>query len=213
MIELQCDRCDRRISFADDQAGQKLPCPHCGDINRVPGAPAGGASEGAGPADRAAAAGLPPDSGPEQRVALVRPAMLRAKPLTFLGLSAVLLGGVGSLVYSLFSGPAWLGWVGGIAALLALAVLGVWKVLTFAASLEVTNKRSIMRTGLLNRSSSEVLHDSIRNIQIDQSFWNRVWRVGRIGISSSGQDGIEISLPDLPKPDELRKVIDLYRPI
>lgn len=214
MIEVECDRCEKTLSFPDDQAGERQPCPHCGDINRVPGTPAAKAASGdAKPIDRAAEAGLPPDSGPEQRVKLVRPAMLRARPFSFLGLAAVLLGGLGTLIYTLFAGPAWLGWVAGIAALLALGVLGVWKVLTFAASLEVTNKRSIMRTGLLRRSSSEVLHDSIRNIQIDQTFWNRVWRVGKIGISSSGQDGIEISLPDLPRPDEVRRVIDLYRPI
>lgn len=216
MIEITCDRCDRRIEFADDQAGQKVPCPHCGDINRLPGSPGGdggGGRTGSNPVDRAVAAGLPPDRGPEQRVMLVRPAMLRARPMVFLGLCAGLVAGLTGLIYGLFAPPAWLPWAGGLVAALCASVLGVWKIITLGAALEITNKRSVMRTGLLRRSSSEVLHDSIRNIQIDQTFWNRVWRVGAIGISSAGQDGIEIALKDLPKPDQIRKTIDLYRPM
>ena len=38
-------------------------------------------------------------------------------------------------------------------------------------------------------------------------------RVGRIGISSSGQDGIELQVNHLKNPDYLREVIDLYRPL
>jgi len=37
--------------------------------------------------------------------------------------------------------------------------------------------------------------------------------VGSIGISSSGQDGIEIQLGDLKNPNDIRKTIDLYRPL
>ena len=53
----------------------------------------------------------------------------------------------------------------------------------------------------------------MRNIQIEQGFWNRVFNVGTIGISSSGQDGIEILIANIPKPDEVKKVIDHYRPM
>ncbi|MEL7472342.1 MAG: PH domain-containing protein [Planctomycetota bacterium] len=220
MIDVTCDRCERTIQFGEDQGGQKLPCPHCGDINRVPGspAPAPGANESdsapAKPRDRAAAAGYPPDAGPEQTVTKIRPAMLRAKPFSFLGLMLLTLSGIGTAIASLFTGPGVvLGWLGGVVAVIGLIALGVWKIMTFAASLEITNKRTIMREGLFRRATSEVLHDSIRNIQIDQTFWNRVWRVGAIGISSSGQDGIEIQLANLPRPDEIRRIIDLYRPL
>src|SRR5690606_18183491 len=91
MIRKNCDNCDRLLEVPDDQAGTKVRCPDCGDMNVIPqGAPAamvgsgggGGGGGGEGPAeartvrpdsasaepDRAAAAGYPPDSGPEQKV-------------------------------------------------------------------------------------------------------------------------------------------------
>ena len=50
-------------------------------------------------------------------------------------------------------------------------------------------------------------------MQVDQSFWNRVWNVGTMGISSAAQSGVEIEARHIPKPHHVRKVIDLYRPI
>ena len=82
-----------------------------------------------------------------------------------------------------------------------------------SAALDITNKRSTEVRGLFSKATSEVLHDNIRNIQIAQSFWQRIWRVGTIGISSAGQDGVEIQVQDIPNPNKIREVIDLYRPI
>ena len=63
----------------------------------------------------------------------------------------------------------------------------------------------------MRRHTSEVLHDHVRNIEIRQSFLQRITNVGYLGISSSGQDGIEIEIKDLPKPYELKALIDKYR--
>ena len=228
MIFLTCDRCEKPLEVDDDLAGKKVECPHCGDVNLVPtkGArPAETASVplAAGPApgaparkpDRAEAAGYPPDHGPEQPVIRVRPAMLRARPGTFLALAGGFLGGIVAIVLATGTGhlARWAMWPGLIAALACLGVLTVWKVKTMGAALEITNKRSIERRGLLAKATSEVLHDAIRNIQIDQTYWNRDWRVGTIGISSSGQDGVEIQVADVPDPQRIREIIDLYRPL
>ena len=35
--------------------------------------------------------------------------------------------------------------------------------------------------------------------------------VGYIGISSSGQDGIEIEVRDIPRPYDVKELIDEYR--
>ncbi len=93
----------------------------------------------------------------------------------------------------------------------ALAVWVMFSRLTY--SLEVTNKRTVLRHGLLSRSSSEVLHDHVRNIEIDQTFMQRIMRVGKIGVSSSGQDGIEVQMDRIPNPRKIREIIDLYRPM
>ncbi|TVS08123.1 MAG: hypothetical protein EA423_02300 [Phycisphaerales bacterium] len=168
--------------------------------------------------NRAAEAGYPPDNGPEQQVLFLRPAMFRARPMMFLLFWLLLLaGGVGSVYFGLMSrgGQAgqWL-WVPSVLVILIAGIsLIAWRIRTLGESLRVTNKRTIQRRGLFSKATSEVLHDNIRNITISQSFWERIWRVGTIGIASAGQEGIEIQIASIPAPDKVREVIDLYRPL
>ena len=134
--------------------------------------------------DRAGGRALPPVSGPEQRVLKVRPAMFRARPALFSLLMLGLIGGgVGAAVFALKNQYTWAylcGAVGGV----ALIALIVWRIKKLAVALEITNKRTIESRGLLSRATSEVLHDDIKNLQISQSFWQGVWQVGTVGISS-----------------------------
>ncbi|MBL9030806.1 MAG: PH domain-containing protein [Phycisphaerae bacterium] len=213
MIHLTCDNCERALDVADELAGTKVKCPGCGDINVVPGvAPRANSGTPARAApDRAQAAGHPPASGPEQRVLLVRPAMARARPFRFAALVLLLVGGLVGAGVASSRGMTALAALAGVVALAAVGVLLVWKVQKMSASLEITNKRTIERVGLLSKATTEVLHDDIKNFQVTQSFWQRLWRVGTIGISSSGQDGIEIVAADIPHPNRVREVIDLYR--
>jgi hypothetical protein len=57
------------------------------------------------------------------------------------------------------------------------------------------------------------MHDHVLNIQVKQSFIQRVFGIGSVGISSAGQEGIEIFMKDLPRPDDIKRTIDLYRPL
>lgn len=200
MIKIKCDKCERVIEVDNSKAGQKIECLSCGDTNLVPAR-----------GDRASAAGFPPDTGPEQRVLTVRAAMFRAKPLLVTGLFIVAIGGA---IGGFFLLPTIVGAIAvWVLALIAAGWLGIWKILTFDLSLEVTNKRTVLHKGIFDKSTTEVLHDNIRNVQVDQTLWNRIWNVGRLGISSSAQAGVEIEAKDIPKPHHIRKVIDLYRTI
>ena len=173
--------------------------------------PTGDGAPNAAP-DRAAAAGLPPDSGPEQDVMRIRPSLWRGHPFAsvLLLIAPVAIGVSTGILATPIPGLITFG----VVALLAWAFLGIWYLNhTVSRSIRITNKRTIERRGLLSRSEDEVLHDHVRNIQVDQSFVERIFNVGRIGISSSGQAGIEIEMRDLPDPDRIREVIDLYRPL
>jgi len=204
------------IEVPDDKAGTKVDCPYCGDVNTMPASAGAGTDPAARKHDRAAAAGFPPDSGPETQVMLVRPALVRSRPIRFIlvliiGLTGLVLG-----LIHLVSAQAVPLWVAVMAALVFVACAGAmawWWIQSLSAALEVTNKRTVARRGLLSRSTSEVVHDNIRNVQIEQSFWQRVWNVGSIGISSSGQDGIEIQMEHVPQPRRVKEIIDLYRPL
>jgi len=218
MIEFPCDRCEKTLDAPNDKAGTKIECPHCSDINVVP-------EEKTAPAEadaRLLAMGLPPDSGVEQRVLVVRPSIWRGSPFRSFALLLLPIGGpialyllLGQLGEGVQSGrgkATW--WAFLIVAALSWGWLGIWWVITaLGRSIEITNKRTMERRGIVRRATSEVLHDHVRNIQINQSVMNRIMNVGRIGISSSGQDGIEIEMRDLPKPDRLKEVIDAYRPM
>mgnify|MGYP001173718163 CR=1 FL=1 len=214
MITIKCDKCDRPLSVQEELAGSKIACPHCGDINIVPGFSEQAARPAASPsrADAASLAGYPPDAGPEQRVKIIRPAVVRAHPFSVSGLWVLVTLGLVGVIYlgMVRNSTAWL--IASAAVLLgALATLGVWKVLSLSETLEITNKRSILRRGLLSKATSEVVHDDIRNFQITQTFIQRLLKVGTIGISSAGQDAVEIVMHDAPRPEEVRKIIDLYR--
>ncbi|MCA9292958.1 MAG: PH domain-containing protein [Phycisphaerales bacterium] len=193
--------------------------PHTPDSSSDTGEPGDSPTATAGthvaPTDRAAAAGLPPDAGPEQRVRMIRPAFLRGRPhevVAWIGSPLALAG------LAMFMG----GDHGGAWATKALLILGPialvglvvrWLLVTFGCSLEISNKRTVERHGVFSRTVNEVLHDHIRNVQVRQSFYERLVNVGRIGIASAGADGIEIQVAHLPDPHGVRKVIDLYRPL
>jgi phage FluMu protein Com len=207
VIRLTCDNCEKVLEVPETAAGQKVKCPACGDVQIVPKTAKVPDAD-----DRAKAAGYPAASGPEQRVMVVRQAMFRSRPFLFLILLVLLLGGGGVAVYyALVAKQMTYAWPGVGAAVLGLLGFITWVIWTHTTSLEITNKRTIERKGLFSRFTSEVRHQDIRNIQVTQSFFDRLMRVGRIGISSAGQDDVEIVADDIPSPDRLREVIDLYR--
>lgn len=151
--------------------------------------------------------------GEEERVLkVVRPAMFRAKPLLYL---LHVLGIVGSIVGAIwvgfFTDYPWVAIVCGVVGLAALGSLGYWWMVTWSVALRITTERTIEDRGFFSRRTSEVLHENIRNVQISQSFWNRIWGVGRLEIASAGHEGFEITFDDVPKPYEVRALIDEYR--
>lgn len=215
MSKVPCDRCERMIDGSNAGPDGKIECPFCGDMNRVEGASSASGGGRAKQKDRAKEVGLPAESEPEQRVLLVRPSIWRGSPWQSIGLLIAPLVVAG--ITAAFAGGSWFKYASiafGIGAALAWIPLFVWWLFsTMGVSLEITNKRTIERHGLLSRRSSEVMHDHVRNITIDQSFIDRVLRVGDLGISSAGQGGIEIHVRQLPNPKRIKGVIDLYRPL
>lgn len=234
MINITCDNCDKPLAVADELAGTKYPCPECGDINRVPAKKAAepkpepkpkeankvverveeDPTPGTKTIDKAAAAGFPPDHGPETRVIKVRRGWARTRPGRFTLSVLVLLVCITGLIWvPLADRTQWWNALFVPGAMVPFALLSWWWIDRYSASLVITTKRTTMHTGFFRRSTSEVVHDNIRNVQVDQTFWQRLWRVGKLGISSSGQDGVEVQVNHLPNPDKLREIIDLYRPL
>ena len=55
MITIECDNCEKPFEVENDQAGAKVPCPECGDVNRVPEGRTPVAAAAAPPADSSGA--------------------------------------------------------------------------------------------------------------------------------------------------------------
>lgn len=154
----------------------------------------------------------------ERPIVTVRPAMFRAHPFRYLLLVLLFIGGVTLAVLSFIKRPEgsatqpWMLWPG----LLMTAAAAIWWFVWWLAStvwmrLEISNKRTVRHEGIVRRHSTEVLHDHVRSVDISQSFVQRIFNVGYIGIDSAGQDGIEIEVRDIPSPYEVKEVIDQYR--
>lgn len=205
MIEWQCDACDR--SFPVDPHADRVPCPYCGDINRI--SRGGGETPASSPEQTSSTA-----DPSEQLLRMVRPALVRGQPLASLGSMGLLLGGLTMLILSFTGGlPDWLRWPGGVAALIGVG----WGLWIFVLGhrwdrLKITDHRTIDERGIVVRSTSEVLHSHVRNIRITQSVWQRIARIGTLEIDSAAGDGTaDIQIVNIPDPDGIKRLIDRHR--
>lgn len=208
---MTCEACGKQFDPAGVAPGAKIACPYCGDVQSVPART--GLAQGKAVPDRAQAMGLPPDSGPEADVMVVHPSMFRARPLTFIGALAGLIAALAGAGVFYNRGSAVLAIVCAAAAVVLLGVFGYWYLEQARERLQITNKRVVWVRGIFSKGSMEVLHDRIQNIEIQQSFWHRLWGVGRISISSAGEADFEIRIDNVPNPYRIREVIDAYRPM
>ncbi|WP_152052497.1 PH domain-containing protein [Tautonia marina] len=124
----------------------------------------------------------------EQTIYQAHPAMFRNSPIGFL-ICIVLIPFLG----------------------LGLLLLFVWWLNTLGTTLTVTDRRTILRKGLLSKYTNEVFHEDVRNVQVGQTFFQRIFRVGFIGISSAGQAGIEIGVNGIPSPNRVKEILDQAR--
>ncbi len=69
----------------------------------------------------------------------------------------------------------------------------------------VTSFRFIVKTGWIARKSQEVSLDKIEEINLDQTFWGRIWGYGTLNIRGTGIG--DIQLPNIDDPVGLHKAL------
>ncbi|MCP4180619.1 MAG: PH domain-containing protein [bacterium] len=94
---------------------------------------------------------------------------------------------------------------------LGLLLLFIWWVKVLSLELTVTNKKTTYRKGLLSKYTNDVWHTDVRNVQIGQNLFQRIFNVGSIGISSAGQGTIEIMAYGFKKPEEVKNMIYSFK--
>ncbi len=115
------------------------------------------------------------------------PSMFRNRPVEFIVTALLCLVGVGVVIFL------------------------VWWLRCKGTQLTITNDRTRLRKGILSKSITEVWHQDVRNVQLNQTFFQRLLGVGSLGISSAGQAGLEISVSGIPDPEQVKDLIDQHR--
>ncbi len=195
--------CGKVYTVPASFAGQKATCKACGAIFQVPGL-----ADGEAPAEAPSGAGEP---AAPAATALYdsSPAMFRNHPLLFTaGIVLPLLVLIFGLSHERLGGLAVLGTI----LLLAAGVYYVfWWLSCRATRLTVTDRKVMLRRGLLTKDVNEIRHDDVRNVRVVQNLLQRLLGVGNIGISTAGQSGVEIEVNGLPNPHRVREIINQNR--
>ncbi len=221
VLTTQCPYCAQEVDTTIDQLGIPVVCPACNKPfeMEMPSAVVTSVHEVDENSPDNPHMAVPKG---ERDLAVVHPVILRARPFSTLAL--VILGGAAlvllvmsiagqslggyALDESVAIGPAsLLTWVCAAALLIVASVIGYWTLLSSFTTLTITDDRTIYQEGIIARETSEVQHDDVRNIQLDQSLIERLLNVGDIGISSSGQDDLEVVARRMPDPARLIKLI------
>jgi uncharacterized membrane protein YdbT with pleckstrin-like domain len=144
------------------------------------------------------------DDRKEQEILKLSPAMFRDRPIWFLVLLLLIIGGCVAAT----SVPE----IGFGAAGLGAFLLLIWWLREKSTTLTVTNKRTILRRGLLSKNTREVRHSDVRFLEVKQTLGQRLVGIGSIAISSAAQGEIEIAVRGIKHPQHVKDTIDGYRP-
>lgn len=212
-LRYNCPQCQKIVRIDESVMGKQVDCPVCGQpfLAEAPVAkPLGGAAAGAENVDEPSVMLASDD---ETELEVVCPAIFRRHFFGVILCVLLLLGGAGLIIFgagtaTLLVVPGLYFLIGGLlSVLLGGFFLVKWWIIGKTHKLTITTERSIYRTGIIHRSTSEVRHDDVRNIKLDQNFKERLLKFGDIAISSSGQDGMEIVVRALPHPQEIVELI------
>ncbi|MBN2512494.1 MAG: PH domain-containing protein [Sedimentisphaerales bacterium] len=86
-----------------------------------------------------------------------------------------------------------------------------WIIKSKCTLLIISNKRTTLREGFFSKATTEVRHKDIRNISIEQSFFERILNVGTIGISSSAQADFEIVVKGIHSPHKKAEILRRFQ--
>ena len=133
-----------------------------------------------------------------------RPSMFRNHPIIFIACLAL-------PSWVLFGGDPGARPLGAGLAVLAVMMLLVWWLGCLTTSLTITDRRVVLRRGILGKELNEVFIEDVRNVRLRQGPLQRLFGVGSLEVSSSGQADIEIQVAGIPRPDRAFEIINRKR--
>lgn len=205
-ITYRCPNCSATIDIATPMVGDTVDCPQC-SVPFEAATPRAEPLLSEQPTDRTSDYSITKPTDDESTISEVHPAMFRKHPIQFVLLTFLALVSAFYGASYLYEGAAIAGYACLFVVLVVASYFGYWWLEILATKLTVTNKRTTLRHGIIAKQTSEVQHDDIRNLQVDQNALERVLGIGDIAISSSGQDDLEVVAQAIPKPNQVADLI------
>ncbi len=72
----------------------------------------------------------------------------------------------------------------------------------------ITDRRIIIRKGILSRHERAAHIDRVQNVNLTQSFFDRIFQVGTLDFDTAGTEDSDFKFSGIAEPDELRQKID-----
>jgi|SRR5690349_2316212 uncharacterized membrane protein YdbT with pleckstrin-like domain len=72
----------------------------------------------------------------------------------------------------------------------------------------ITDRRIIIRKGILSRNERAAHIDRVQNVNLTQSFFDRLFQVGTLDFDTAGTEDSDFKFRGIANPDELRARID-----
>ncbi len=209
----KCPQCKKIVRIDESVMGKHVDCPECGQpfLAETPTSRPLGPSRPSDESSHDPSVHLSSDD--ESELEVVHPTVFRRHIAGVFLCLILFLGGLGLIIFGAITAtllvPPGLYFLimGVISALIGGFFLLKWFIIGKTHKLTITTERSIYRSGIFKRKTSEVRHDDVRNIKMEQSLKERILKFGDIAISSSGQDEMEIVINDIPHPQDIADLI------
>jgi uncharacterized membrane protein YdbT with pleckstrin-like domain len=92
-------------------------------------------------------------------------------------------------------------------AILALTIL-VGFLRRIGTSYTITSERLHIKRGLLSRSVQQTKLERVQNVNTDQSFFERVLRIGTVDFDTAGTDDSDFTFSGVANPEEVVSAVD-----
>lgn len=94
---------------------------------------------------------------------------------------------------------------------IGILFLVIWWLICINTMLTITTRKTVLRKGILSKHTNEVRHNDIRNIRIQQGFFQRIFGVGTLELSTAAQSDIELRVKGIERPQKIADYIRQYQ--
>jgi len=208
-FDFKCPNCEKPLRIDEDHQGKRTTCPACQKEITIPTKPAERAPQPKVVSPAAAAAGmgdlLPQE---EKEVLSFRPTMKMYLGRLFLAL-LIAAGAVAlSMVIKARPDIERIILIAGLAVALILFLTVLYK--KYSVLYRLSTQRLFLIRGLVSRKIEELELFRVRDIQVAQSFWQRILGFGRMTVFSTDASAPKFELLGVARPLQVKDAIRVH---